>query len=270
MSFDIDMKNFMGAPNDSAATNQPIDDRNFYHQEASEPPVYDEAILKQIQAENVDSVSEQSQPPEVNPQAEHFRSLREEVDRIKAEREAEKREHQMQIDMLRANMQAQNQPKQAEVQAKQMFEGMKDDDVPNVAEFRREWEQREAVYQAKLEELEVQQAHPDYAEVIEKFTIPLVRNKPHLAEGLRGATNKALFAYELGAMAKEMQSHTQQHVAPAPPQKSETAQRIVDNARKPGTLSQAGGQGTLSQADYFATMSDKEFIAFAQRNLDAI
>jgi hypothetical protein len=145
-----------------------------------------------------------------------------------------------------------------------MFEGMKDDDVPNVAELRKEWADRESNYQARLEELQVQQAHPDYAEVIEKYALPLVQQKPHLAEGLRGATNKALFAYELGMMAKQMQ-------APQVTQtRSENAQKMVENSRKPGTLSQAGGQSVLSKADYFATMSDKEFLAMAEKNLGEI
>ena len=265
MSFDIEMQSYAGASRDSAAVNQQqqVVDQNFYQQEVGEYPVHDELIEKQIQQESSEVSSEPSAEPDVNPQAEHFRSLREEVDRIKAEREAEKRDHQLQVDMLRANL-AERQPQQPEPFPKKMFEGLKDDDVPNVAEFRREWEQREAVYQAKLEELQVQQTYPDYAEVIEKYAIPLVKQKPHLAEGLRGASNKALFAYELGAMAREMQQ------VKAVPQKSESAQRMVDNSRKPGTLSQAGGQSALSQADYFATMSDKEFHKFATRNLEGI
>ena len=46
-----------------------------------------------------------------------------------------------------------------------MFDGMKDDDIPNVAELRKEWNQREAAYK-RLEELQVQQMYPDYAEVL--------------------------------------------------------------------------------------------------------
>ena len=53
-------------------------------------------------------------------------------------------------------------------------------------------------------------------------------------------------------------------------QKSENAQRIVENARKPGTLSQGGGQAALSKADYFASMSDAEFMKMATRNLEGI
>ena len=99
---------------------------------------------------------------------------------------------------------------------------------------------------------------------MEKFTIPLMREKPHLVQGIQGAQNKALFAYELGKLAQQSRQ------VQAQPQVSETAQRIVENARRPGTLSSAGGQSVLSKADYFATMSDAEFIRMASRNLDQI
>lgn len=251
MSIDIDMEKFGSGLDEPAPLNV---DTNLY-QEVEEFPVQKELLDSPEDAEVA------APEPENNPQSENFRALREEVDRIKAEREAEKREHQAQLEMLRANM-AQQKP--AEAQTKKMFEGMEDTDVPNVRELRTEWERREAEYQTRLEELQVAQMHPDYAEVIEKYAVPLVKQKPHLAEGLQGARNKALFAYELGKMAQQMQTS-----APAAV-RSENAQRIVDNAKKPGTLSQAGGQAALSKADYFATMSDKEFMQFAGRHLEGI
>lgn len=262
MSLDIDMENFnfAGAVKDPAAVDQPVVDTNSYNQEAEEFPVQKQLLDQPVKTE-VDSQPERASQ---NPQAENFRALREEVDRIKSEREAEKREHQVQLDMLRANLAQSNQSKQPVPTEKKMFDGMKDDDIPNVSELRREWEQRETSYQARLEELQVQQMYPDYKEVIEKYALPLVQQKPHLAEGIQGATNKALFAYELGKMAQQM------HVPQVASQKSENAQRMVENSRKPGTLSQAGGQAALSKADYFASMSDQEFMKFATRNLEGI
>lgn len=263
---DIDMENF-GRMSDSAAVSQPQHvDTNSYHQEDSEFPVQKELLDLPKEEE-----PKLPQEPEVNPQAEHFRALREEIDRIKQDREAEKRDHQLQLDMLRANLNKQQSQKE-QPQAIKPFDGMEDSDVPNVAEIRREWQNlqherkaQEAAYQARLEELQVQQMYPDYAEVIEKFALPLVKQKPHLAEGIQGASNKALMAYEIGKMAQQLQQQTQ-----ATTSKSETAKRIIDNSRKPGTLSQAGGQAALSKADYFATMSDQEFMKFATKNLEGI
>lgn len=255
MAFDIDMQSYAGANSSPAAVDEQVVDTNTYQQEVQE-------YLEAPSTDYKESVPDEA--PVINPQAENFRALREEVDRIKAERESEKRDHQMQLDMLRANLANQQQPRQPEPQPKGMFDGMKDDDVPNVGELKREWEQRETNYQARLEELQVQQMHPDYAEVIEKYALPLVKQKPHLAEGIQGARNKALFAYELGKMAQAMNQPVVQQ------QKSDTAQRIVDNSRKPGTLSQAGGQAALSKADYFASMSDQKFMEMASKNLEGI
>lgn len=259
MSFDIDLQKYTGVDSEPAAGVQTVDS-NSYQQEAGEYPIHPELMDPPPKNE----AGQHFEQVDTNPQADNFRALRGEVDRIKAQQEAEKKEYQLQLDMLRANLAQQNHPRQPEQAPKQMFDGMKDDDVPNVAELRKEWADRESNYQARLEELQVQQAHPDYAEVIEKYALPLVQQKPHLAEGLRGATNKALFAYELGMMAKQMQ-------APQVTQtRSENAQKMVENSRKPGTLSQAGGQSVLSKADYFATMSDKEFLAMAEKNLGEI
>ncbi len=256
MSFDIDMQNY-GRSSAPAAVEQQVVDTNSYGQE--DGSFFPETVDQPLQNE-----FEQVPEKTANPQAENFRALREEVDRIKADREQERRDHQVQLDMLRANMNRQ-ESHQPEMKSKQMFDGMKDDDIPSVAEIRREWQERESGYQSRLEELQVAQMHPDYAEVIEKYALPLVKQKPHLMQGIQNSSNKALFAYELGKMAQQISE-----VREPAPVKSDSAQRIVDNSRKPGTLSQAGGQGALSKADYFATMSDQEFMKMASRNLEGI
>lgn len=245
------MRNYSGEI-DQAAADQNLD-TNTYANESQDQFQYTDSPL---------DLGQSGQSPEEGfvKQELNFKALREEVDRIKAEKESDKRDYQVQLDLLRANMnQVQRQPEPP----KKMFEGLSDNDVPNVAELRREWQEREQGYQSRLEELQVQQMFPDYAEVIEKFALPLVQQKPHLAEGIQGARNKALFAYELGKMAQNMRQTNQ-------PTINENAQRIVENSRKPGTLSSAGGQGALSKADYYATMSDKQFYEIASKNLEGI
>jgi hypothetical protein len=267
MSLDIDMENFGRQQEPAAVVQQEAgfnsynqEEGEYVHKEFLEPPT--EVIQEGL------PIEEKVPVPPTNPQADNFRALREEVDRLKTEREQEKREHQLQMDIWKAN-QTQRQPGP---QRKEMFDGMREDDIPNVGELRREWQQRESEYQSRLEELHVQQMHPDYEEVIEKYAIPLVKQKPHLAEGLRGATNKALFAYELGAMAKQMQQVAQAPVETIaqPTSRIAEAERMIANSKKPGTLSQAGGQASLSKADYFATMSDQEFMQLASKNLEGI
>lgn len=242
------MKDYSGEL-DPAAGDQQTDASNSYLQEVSDTPLAPDEPARPSE-----------EPKDANPQAENFRALREEVDRMKAERDSEKREYQAQLDLLRANLNSKSEA----TQERKFLDGLKDDDVPSVAELRREMEIREASYQSRLEEMQVAAQHSDYAEVIEKFALPLVKQKPHLAEGIQGARNKALFAYELGKMAQAMQQ-------PAPaPVMSESAQRIVENSRRPGTLSQVGGNGALSKADYISTMSDADFARYASKHLEQI
>lgn len=260
MSEEIDMQSYAGEIGDSAAEGQQIGASSNQQQVLQEEYPVDQGILNQVKSE----VDRETPKPDSNPQAEHFRALREEVDRIKAERETEKREYQQQLELLHANLNS-RQPVNSEPQrSKRMFDGMEETDIPNVSEIRKAWEQRESEYQAKIEELEIAQRYPDYAEVLEKYLVPLIKEKPHLAGGIQGASNKALFAYELGKM--RQQQVAQQVATP----KSTVAQKIVENSRKPGTLSSAGGQGALSKADYYASMSDTDFMQFASRNLGEI
>jgi len=265
MSQDIDSQNYTGELGLAAAVQE---ESNSYLRETQDVPYaapagWDNSAVDQPQeaAKVVEAVKQEPTAQELN-----FRALREEVDRMKAEREAERRDYQNQLDILKSNTAVRPQP-QPQPERK-FLDGMKDDDIPSVGELRRAWDEREGQYAARIEELQVAQAHPDYAEVIEKFALPLVQQKPHLAEGIHGARNKALFAYELGKMAQQMQ-HVQRPVE-QPPARSPIAERIVENARKPGTLSQAGGSGALSQADYYASMSDAEFMRMANRNLESI
>lgn len=259
---DIDMKSYAG-DRGSAAGSQTLDHTEGQAQEDFHQIPEDQYVdAGEIQQSPPEVVEE----PQVSRQELNFKALREEVDRMKAERDQERKDYQLQMDMLRANV-AQKQPAQEAPRERKMFDGMQENDVPNVAELRREWELREANYQARLEELQVQQRYTDYAEIIEKHTMPLLQRKPYLAEGIQNSQNKALMAYELGKMAQQSQM-TQ--AAPTAPQVSQTAQRIVENARKPGTLATAGGQTVLSKADYYATMSDAEFMKMAAKNLEGI
>ena len=111
MSVDIDMQTYAGGNSGSAAVGQQEIGSNFYQQETGEQPLHPELLGKQL--EEVEPREEKQEEPEVNPQAEHFRALREEMSRIKAEKETEKREYQLQLDMLKANLAQQHATKTA-------------------------------------------------------------------------------------------------------------------------------------------------------------
>ncbi len=249
----ITEENYTGV-HDSAAESQQVS--NTYQLESQDYPQdhsADAGKMVDHSGESNEMVEEAPSRQELN-----FRALREEVEKIKAEKQA----LQQSFEQLRYQ---QSQQPQERLPEKKMFQGVEDDYVPNVGEIRREWNEKEAEYLGRIEELQVASVHPDYAEVMEKYTAPLIKEKPHLAEGILGARNKALFAYELGKMAQSMRQPQQQSEQQQP---SKVAQKIVENARKPATLSGAGGQGHLSKADYYASMSDAEFMTMASRYLE--
>ena len=268
----IDMKDYAGDIESPAAVEQQV--TNSYQSNEPEFPVLPPEPAAQVEIEPQQIAA----PVQEDPQALNFKALSDSVEKLKAEREAEKREYQLQLDMLRANLNRNQQP-EAQKPSK-MFDGMDDNDVPNVSEIRKAWSERESAYNERIEELQVANANPDYAEVIGKYGKHLAETDPVFLQGLRGAENKAMFAYKYAKKEQRLQELEASVIAnasaprmdstPPPSQQSMNAQRIVENARKPGTLAQAGGQSALSKADYFATMSDAEFMKMASKHLETI
>ncbi len=264
----IDMKSY-------AVENEPpadVEQSVAYNSYQSNEHEYPTPLPPEEKQEEPQKIAEvQASQPKEDPQAYNFKALSESVERLKAEREAEKKEYQLQLDMLRANLSSKQQVQEAP-QQKRMFEGMEESDIPNVGELRKAWGERESAYNERIEELQVQNQFPDYAEVITKHGKHLAETDPVFLQGLRGASNKAMFAYKYAKREQEFQEMKSKLNNPSPqaPQKSMDAQRIVDNARKPGTLAQAGGQSVLGKADYYETMSDQDFMKFAAKHLESI
>ena len=191
----------------------------------------------------------------------NFRALREELAQMKEDRDRLRDD----FEGLRRN-QVQRQP---EPPRKRAIDEINSDDLVTGAQFKQAMAEREAEYQLMLGELQIKASNPDYDEVTSKYGIPLIEKDPDLAQGFLNAPagNRASYLYKLGKMAMQAdrQPEPAQREAPKP---SQNAQRIVDNARKPGTLSNSvGGAGSLSQLDYIASLSDKDFIAMVEKNL---
>lgn len=262
---EIDMKNYAGVNEDSAAVNQavltPPNSQEDYpvNQELLQQAT-DAASALDMPLEAVQKQPEQRDDKEIN-----FRALREEISALKNQKD----ELEANFKLLRSNQIDRPQQRQAIApqEQKKLFDNLNDDDVPTVADIRKAWDVRESEYLSRINELQVAQSHPDYEEVIEKFTVPLLNEKPYLAVALQDPRTRVSVAYDLGKLAQvQQQREVPVQGTPAPV----VAQKIVDNARKPGTLSGAGGQSILSKADYYASMSDGEFIEMAKRNLDGI
>lgn len=209
--------------------------------------------------------SKQAEQPPVTDKEYNFRALREELVQERTHREKLERD----LEYLRENQQrVQRQPEPPRERA---MDKIKEDDLVTGAQFKQAMAEREAEYQLMLGELQVKSQHSDYDEVTAKYGVPLIEKEPDLAQGFLAAPNKAAYLYKLGRMAMM----AEQRQAPEPVQEaqkpSQTAQRIVENAKKPGTLSNAvGGAGNLSKADYYASMSDADFHAMVQKNLQEV
>lgn len=211
--------------------------------------------------------------PEPSEKELNFRALRESIAQEKHEREAERLRYQQELEFMKSQVAQMQKPE------KRILDDQQDDDLLTVGKYRQAQQdyekmlrQQEEAYKLKVNELEAKVSNPDYDEVVEKYSIPLLQNNRDFAIGLQTAENKAKYAYELGKMYRDSQLKAQ--IAPAPVQEtqmSRRAEKIVENASKPGTLSSArGGQPSLSKAEYYASMSEAEFNALVSKNLSEV
>lgn len=255
---------------DSAAENQ-----EAVPQDAGD---HNEQALEMVHETSQDQVADVSTP--ISDKEMNFKALREELALMKTEKDRLARDFE---DIKRSNVQRQTEPPRK--RAIDELNDKDDSDLVTVAQFKQIMFEREAEHQkqlydqqSNLQELSHQSKYSDYDEVTSKYGVPLIENEPDLAQGFMGAQNKASYLYKISKMAKHEADYQQliqeqrvQRQEQQAPQPSQTAQRIVENARKPGTLSNAvGGSGNLSKADYIASMSDAEFHAYVQKNLQEI
>jgi hypothetical protein len=214
-----------------------------------------------------DGSADASNPIEIPSDKEmNFRALREELASIKTEKERLAQE----IEGIK-RAQVQRQP---ESPRKRAIDEISNDDLVTGAQFKQIMQEREAEYQLMMGELQAKAKYSDYDEVTAKYGVPLIEQEPDLAQGFLAAPNKANYLYKIGRMAKQeadyqrMLQEQQRPQEVEPPQPSVKAQRMIENAKKPGTLSNAvGGSSQMSQADYIASMTDAEFYAYVQKNL---
>lgn len=225
-----------------------------------------EANASQVQDETTVPMVEVQPPVEHDSKEYNFRALREELAQSKQDRDRLRDDLE---DLRRSNVQRQPEPPR-----KRAIDDINSDDLVTGAQFKQAMAEREAEYQLMLGELQVKSQNPDYDEVTAKYGVPLIEKEPDLAQGFLASNNKAAYLYKLGKMAMLAEQRQQpEPVIQAPQtQPSRVAERMIENSRKPGTLSNSniGGSGNLSKVDYIASMSDSEFAAMVQKNLDAI
>lgn len=172
--------------------------------------------------------------------------------------ERQNQTYQQQLQMVQQHMTA-NQSSSA--QSEDPLNGIGDEDVLTGADFKRalggylqtkekQFEERLNQQSSQLSIMQMKAQYPDYEDVVRQ-TVNMAERDPALAEALRTSSNPGLLAYRLGKSAQPQQN-----------QQSEQAQRIVENSKKPGSITQAStGSSALSKADFFLNMSDKDFEA---------
>lgn len=228
-----------------------------------------------------DQIADESKLVEPSKQEFNFKALREEISREKAEREAERARYLEEITFLRDQFSRPSKENSDQVQHKDVLDDMHDDDLLTAGKYRKSMMELQAKHQAELEQVRLQAEeahlkalHPDYDEVMEKYSIPLLKNNRDFARAFQNAESKAKFAYEWGKKEMMIQHYSEMQEKASQPQiaqNSQKAERILANAQKPGTLSSArGGQPSLSRAEYYAGMSDADFNALVEKNLNEV
>jgi hypothetical protein len=193
----------------------------------------------------------------------NFRALREELAQIKEDRDRLRGDFE---DLRRNQVQRQPEPPR-----KRAIDEINSDDLVTGAQLKQAMAEREAEYQLQLGELRVKAQYSDYDEVTSKYGVPLIEKEPDLAQGFLASNNKAAYLYKIGKLAMSADRPAPEPVYQPPPQPNRDAQRIVDNMKKPGTLSNSvGGSGQLSKLDYIAGMSDADFHALMTKNLEQV
>jgi len=227
--------------------------------------------------EEANQVSNES-PAQADSDA-NYHAIKEDLER----KEMEIKELRQNIDFIQRSSQPQDKPKEPDE-----FGDLTDLDVITVQDFKRVLSSREKNYNESINEMQVATRFSDYREVISKQLPLLLKEKPHLRDSIESSQNKALAAYEMAKLygatqqkepevkakpkAQEAIQGDQVNQNDQPPHRLATnaAERIMDNANKPASSSQVGGQSAMNQADYYSGLSDSEFLKIAKRNLEGI
>ena len=182
------------------------------------------------------------------------------LDALQAER-SERQKLQDEVRMLKDHMQIMqaNNARPPE-KPKDDFDGLADDDVLTVGEFKKAISKKEQLYQANIQELRMTQKHPDYADVVTKYLPEIIKQNPSLGQTLQRGQDFDLAYY----LAKNSDAYKADHKRV---KKHADAERIVQNAGRTGSLSSMGSTSPISQAKQYATMSDADFKKLVNKNM---
>lgn len=217
---------------------------NSYQDVQQDPLVQDHTGVQQAEAA----------APQMSDKEYNFRALRDEIAKVKEER-----------DYYRGQADAYNRQPVRSEPAQEPYNPFKDlsgDDWVKASNVQEAFNHLRSEFQDKLAAVETKTQHSDWNTMVTQHVPQLTSKNPIFAEMIQKASNPYEAAYllaELNARAGATQPPQQQY-----------GQRAVNNAQKPQTLSGMGGHAHLNQADYYASMSDEDFMKMAARNLASI
>ena len=203
--------------------------------EAAVSPPTEEVISDTVQEENVPLSALQSERKQRQEAQQNLKIMQDHLELLKA-----------------------NQPTKSK---EDEFGNLQDDDVLTVGEAKKHLSKLRNDYQMSVEELKMQQTFPDYEETVRKFLPEILREDPDLRVEIENAKNPYRLAYTLAKRSNKFIEEKAQNT------KSKTAERILENSQRPGSLSAVGSNSPKSQMGNWKNMSDKDFMAQVNKNL---
>lgn len=198
---------------------------------------------------------------QLSEQQQNFRALREEVSKMKEEREYWKGQAEAYSRIPT------RQPESTQATKEDAYSALDWDSSSDVKKafdaIRHENHTLRSEIKDALTAIETKTQRQDWNSMVTQHVPQLTSKNPIFAEMIQKVSNP----YEAAYLLAELNAKANQPAQGNMTQNSQNGQRALDNAQKPQTLASVGGQGQLSAADYYASMSDEDFMKIAGRNL---
>lgn len=179
---------------------------------------------------------------------------------LQAERK-QRQELQQNMKMLQEHLEVLRANRPQETPKEDQFSNLQDDDVLTVGEAKKFLGSLEKNYQMSIEELKMQQRNPDYSEIVSKYLPEVIAENPDLRDEIQRAKNPYKLAYYLAKKSDKYQTDNTKKT------KNETAERILKNSSRPGSLASVGQSSTKSTSKGWKQMTDQEFLKHVNSHL---
>jgi len=178
---------------------------------------------------------------------------------LKSER-AQRQQMQEELQIMKDNLRLLQMQSQPQAPKKDEYEGLSDDDVMTVGEYKKFITKERNQMKIALTEVQMTQKYPDYREVVTQYLPDVIKSNPRLRDTLEQTQDYELAYY----LAKNSDTFKSDHKKV---KKNADAERLVQNASKAGSLSSMGQNTPVSAVKGWKNMSDKEFITQVNKNL---